>query len=69
MMQDLIVAALRRELDGYLRTGRVDRARQVVEQMALLGCDSVPFESIVPAEEASTSAKPAKKAAPRKAKK
>ncbi len=68
-MNPNLVAALRRELDGYLRTGRVDRARQVVEQMALLGCDSVPFESIVPAEEASILVKPAKKAAPRKAKK
>lgn len=67
-MDTPLVAALRRELDGYLRAGKTDRARQVVEQMALLGCDSVPFESTVPAEEAAKP-KPVKKAAPRKAKK
>lgn len=70
MMQEILVAALRRELDGYLTRGRLDRARQVVDQMALLGCDVSEvlsrLASTVPPEEAST-LKPAKKAAARKA--
>ena len=71
-MNELLVAALRRELDGYLTRGLEDRARQVVEQMVLLGCDVTEvlsrFSSTVPAEEASTpKKKPAKKAAVRKA--
>lgn len=73
-MKDLIVAALRRELDGYINRGRLDRAQQVVDQMVLLGCDVSEvlsrLASTVPAEEASTPAKkPAKKAAVRKVKK
>ena len=72
-MQDLIVAALRRELDGYINRGRLDRAQQVVDQMVLLGCDVSEvlsrLASTVPAEEASTPKKPAKKAAIRKVKK
>jgi pentatricopeptide repeat protein len=70
-MKDLIVAALRRELDGYIRRGRFDRARQVVDQMVLLGCDVSEFlakldPSTVPPEEA-VKPKPVKKAAARKA--
>lgn len=73
-MQDLLVAALRRELDGYINRGRLDRAQQVVDQMVLLGCDVSEvlsrLASTVPAEEASTpTKKPAKKAAVRKVKK
>jgi pentatricopeptide repeat protein len=71
-MKELIEAALRRELDGYVRRGRVDRARQVVDQLVLLGCDVSEvlsrLSSTVPAEEGFTS-KPAKKAAVRKVKK
>jgi hypothetical protein len=63
-MQEIIVAALRRELDGYLNRGRLD-------QMALLGCDVSEvlsrLASTVPPEEASTpKKKPVKKAAVRK---
>ena len=69
-MQEIIVAALRRELDGYLNRGRLDRARQVVDQMALLGCDVSEvlsrLASTVPPEEGLPSKKPAKKAAVRK---
>lgn len=73
-MQEIIVAALRRELDGYLNRGRLDRARQVVDQMALLGCDVSEvlsrLASTVPPEEASTpKKKPVKKAAVRKVEK
>jgi pentatricopeptide repeat protein len=71
-MKELIEAALRRELDGYVRRGRVDRARQVVDQLVLLGCDVSEvlsrLSSTVPAEEGFTP-KPAKKAAVRKVKK
>lgn len=71
-MNEILVAALRRELDGYLRRGRIDRARQVVDQMVLLGCDAQEFlsslASTVPPEEAAKPKKPAvKKAAVRKA--
>jgi pentatricopeptide repeat protein len=69
-MQELIVAALRRELDGYLRRGRTDRAKQVVDQLVLLGCDVSEYlgslASSVSPEEDST---PKKKPATRKAKK
>ena len=73
-MQEILVAALRRELDGYITRGRLDRAKQVVDQMALLGCDVSEvlsrLASTVPPEEASIPAKkPAKKAAARKVKK
>ena len=70
-MQEILVAALRRELDGYLTRGRLDRARQVVDQMALLGCDVSEvlsrLASTVPPEEALPVKKPAKKAAVKKA--
>lgn len=70
-MNDLLVAALRRELDGYLQRGRLDRAQQVVDQMVLLGCDVSDylsrFSSTVPPEEGLPSKKPVKKAAVRKA--
>lgn len=74
MIQETLVAALRRELDGYITRGRLDRAKQVVDQMALLGCDVSEvlsrLASTVPPEEAFTPAKkPAKKAAARKVKK
>lgn len=70
-MKAFIEAALRRELDGYIRRGRVDRAQQVVDQLVLLGCDVSDtlsrLASAVPPEEGSPSAKkPAKKAAVRK---
>lgn len=72
-MKELIEAALRRELDGYVRRGRVDRARQVVDQLVLLGCDVSEvlsrLASTVPPEEGLPSKKPVKKAAVRKAKK
>lgn len=73
-MKNFYVEALRRELDGYLNRGRLDRARQVVDQMVLLGCDVSEFlsrleASTVPAGEASTPKKAVKKAAVRKAKK
>ncbi len=69
-MKELLEAALRRELDGYIRRGRVDRARQVVDQLVLLGCDVSDtlsrLASTVPLEEGLPSKKPAKKAAVRK---
>jgi len=74
-MKELLVAALRRELDGYIRRGRLDRARQVVDQMVLLGSDVSEYlsaldSSTVPPEEAANpEPKPAKKAAARKARK
>lgn len=72
MMKDAIIAALRRELDGYVRRGRIDRARLVVDQLVLLGCDVSEFLSdlsTVPPEEAAPAPKAAKKPATRKAKK
>jgi pentatricopeptide repeat protein len=74
-MKELIVAALRRELDGYIRRGRLDRARQVVDQMVLLGSDvseylsALDSSTVPPEETANPEAKPAKKAAARKARK
>lgn len=76
-MNELLAAALRHELDGYIRRGRLDRARQVVDQMVLLGCDVSDYlssldSSTVPPGEASTAPKkkttPVKKAAKRLAK-
>ena len=72
-MKDLLVAALRRELDGYIRRGRLDRARQVVDQMVLLGSDVSEYlsaldSSTVPPEETATP-KPVKKAARKASKK
>lgn len=70
-MKEIIEAALRRELDGYVRRGRVDRARQVVDQLVLLGCDVSEVLSLVsstvPPEEGLPKKKPVKKAAIRKA--
>lgn len=73
-MKELLEAALRRELDGYVRRGRVDRAQQVVDQLVLLGCDVSEvlsrLASTVPPEEGSTTKKkPVKKAAVRKVEK
>jgi len=69
-MKELLEAALRRELDGYIRRGRVDRARQVVDQLVLLGGDVSEvlsrLASTVPPEEALPVKKPVKKAAVRK---
>ena len=69
-MKEIIEAALRRELDGYVRRGRVDRARQVVDQLVLLGCDVSEVLSLVsstvPPEEGLPKKKPVKKAAVRK---
>lgn len=69
-MKTFIEAALRRELDGYIRRGRVDRARQVVDQLVLLGCDVSDtlsrLASTVPPEEGLPAKKPVKKAAARK---
>lgn len=36
---DTIIAGLLRERDGYLRTGRADRAKLVEEQLELRGYD------------------------------
>lgn len=71
---EIIAAALRREFDGYIRRGRIDRARAVVDQMVLLGCDvsevlSSIASTVSPEEAAPSPQKPAKKAAVRKAKK
>lgn len=70
-MKEIIEAALRRELDGYVRRGRVDRAKQVVDQLVLLGCDVSEvlsrLASAVPPEEGLPKKKPVKKAAVRKA--
>jgi hypothetical protein len=64
-MKHLIEAALRRELDGYVRRGRVDRAQQVVDQLVLLGCDVSEvlsrLASTVPSEEGLPAKKPVKK--------
>ena len=73
-MNDLLVAALRRELDGYLQRGRLDRAQQVVDQMVLLGCDvsevlSRVSSTVPPEEGLPTKKKPVKKAAVRKVEK
>jgi pentatricopeptide repeat protein len=63
-MKDFLEAALRRELDGYIRRGRVDRARQVVDQLVLLGCDVSEYlhslaSSVSPEEDSPRPKKPA----------
>lgn len=72
-MKEIIEAALRRELDAYVRRGRVDRAQQVVDQLVLLGCDVSEVlsrvSSTVPSEEGLPKKKPVKKAAVRKVEK
>lgn len=70
-MKELLEAALRRELDGYVRRGRVDRAQQVVDQLVLLGCDvsevlSRVSSTVPPEEGLPTKKKTVKKAAVRK---
>lgn len=38
-MKQLIVDALKKELAEYRRRGLDDRARQVIEQLVILGCE------------------------------
>lgn len=49
------IAALRAELEGYLRSGRDDRAAQVVAELKRLGAD---VETAVDSPAGETAAKP-----------
>lgn len=55
---DFLVDALKKELAGYERRGLDDRARQVMEQLVLLGCEefliTLKKPSLVSAEENSS---------------
>jgi hypothetical protein len=69
-MKEILVAALRRELDGYIRRGRTVRARQVVDQLVLLGCDVSEYlhslaSSVSPEEDSPKPKKPAARKATR----
>lgn len=52
---NFLVDALKKELAAYERRGLPDRARQVMEQLVLLGCDefliTLKNSSLVPSEE------------------
>lgn len=41
MLNDAIIAALKAELDGYVRRGLQHRADQVIAQLAALGCSDI----------------------------
>ena len=41
MLNDAIIAALKAELDGYVRRGLTHRAEQVIAQLAALGCSDI----------------------------
>lgn len=73
---NFLIDALKKELAGYERRGLHDRARQVMEQLVLLGCDefliTLKKSSLVPSEEDTPKkaavtivSKVVKKAAPR----
>jgi hypothetical protein len=51
MELDTLIAALRRELDGYNRRGMTDRAAAVRQELSRLGCsDGVTPREVVPSE-------------------
>lgn len=41
MNTDAIIAALKAELDGYVRRGLTHRAEQVIAQLVALGCSDI----------------------------
>jgi hypothetical protein len=41
MLNDAIIAALKAELEGYVRRGLHHRADQVIAQLAALGCSDI----------------------------
>jgi pentatricopeptide repeat protein len=48
---DTLTAALRRELDGYIRRGMTERAEAVRQELIRLGCsDGVTPREVVPPE-------------------
>ena len=69
-MKQLIVDALKKELAEYRRRGLDDRAKQVIEQLVILGCEeflpTLKKSSNVPTEDHSFENKIANKAQPRK---
>jgi hypothetical protein len=69
-MTNFLVDALKKELAGYERRGLSERAKQVVEQLVLLGCEdllpTLKSSSPVPVEEDSPEPPKAVKAQPRK---
>jgi hypothetical protein len=49
MDKDTLIAALRRELDGYIRRGLHERADAVRQELTRLGCsDGVTPREVVP---------------------
>jgi hypothetical protein len=59
MNNDALIAALRHELDGYLRRGMKDRAKGVQEVLARLGCSTTAMPpEIVPSESGGTPTTP-----------
>lgn len=51
MELDTLIAALRRELDGYNRRGMTERADAVRQELSRLGCsDGVKPREVVPSE-------------------
>ena len=71
-MKQLIVDALKKELAEYRRRGLDDRAKQVIDQLVVLGCEeflpTLKKSSNVPAEDDSFEQRIANKAQPRKIK-
>ena len=71
-MKQFIVDALKKELAEYRRRGLDDRAKQVIEQLVILGCEeflpTLKKSSNVPTEDHSFENKIANKAQPRKIK-
>jgi hypothetical protein len=59
MNNDALIAALRHELDGYIRRGMAERAKAVQEVLAQLGCSlATPPAEIVPSELGGTPSTP-----------
>jgi hypothetical protein len=59
MNNDALIAALRHELDGYIRRGMKDRAKGVQEVLTRLGCSTAtPPPEIVPSESGGTPTTP-----------
>ena len=60
MNKDAQIAALRTELDGYIRRGKAERAKAVQEVLAHLGSpEATPPDGIVPADLGGTPTTPA----------
>lgn len=63
MTNDALIAALEKELAGYIRRGLADRAALVRKELDRLGCPTEsPSIEVVPVEPVGTSQKPARRA-------